>query len=162
MTILTHLHNKISETLLSNVVLKRILLEIWTINNKRWDLLTGSLLQFMSHCLQTSPDGILFILHTCNFIEANTMYFLPRLQNTAVVYGYSSVSICGGGAWGWSDRKSRDRKWPWPEVTESAPTGSVFCACATGSCAISALVGPFHRKWRHQTSRDPFGVPLEG
>jgi hypothetical protein len=24
-------------------------------------------------------------------------------------------------------------------------------ACATGSCAISALVGSFHRKWRHQT-----------
>ena len=23
------------------------------------------------------------------------------------------------------------------------------CACASGSCAISALVGPFDRKWRH-------------
>jgi hypothetical protein len=28
-------------------------------------------------------------------------------------------------------------------------------ACATGSCAISTLLWPFHRKWRHQTSRDP-------
>jgi len=35
-------------------------------------------------------------------------------------------------------------------------------ACATGSCAISALVGPFHRKRSYQTSPDPFGVPLEG
>jgi hypothetical protein len=26
------------------------------------------------------------------------------------------------------------------------------CACATGRCVIFALVGPFHRKWRHQTS----------
>ena len=25
-------------------------------------------------------------------------------------------------------------------------------ACAIGSCEISALVGPFHRKWRHQTT----------
>jgi len=29
---------------------------------------------------------------------------------------------------------------PSPEV---ALTGSMFCACATGSCTISALVGPF-------------------
>ena len=35
-------------------------------------------------------------------------------------------------------------------------------SCATGSCAISALVWPFHRKCRHQTSRDPERVPLEG
>ena len=36
----------------------------------------------------------------------------------------------------------------WPEVTsvtwpEEALFGSMFCACTTGSCAISALVGPF-------------------
>ena len=31
--------------------------------------------------------------------------------------------------------------------------------CATGSCAIFALVGPFDRKWRHQTS--PVGLQLE-
>ena len=36
----------------------------------------------------------------------------------------------------------------WPEVTsvtwpEEAMSGSMFCACATGSCTISALVGPF-------------------
>jgi hypothetical protein len=29
--------------------------------------------------------------------------------------------------------------------------GSVFCACATGSCAISALVRPFDQKWRQIT-----------
>jgi len=57
-----------------------------------------------------------------------------------------------------------DRKWPRPEValTESAPTGSRLCACATGSWSISALVGPFHRKWRHKTSRDPLGFPWKG
>ena len=36
------------------------------------------------------------------------------------------------------------------------------CACITGSCAIFALVGSFHRKWRHQTSRDPKGFPWKG
>jgi hypothetical protein len=46
----------------------------------------------------------------------------------------------------------------WPEMTSSnwvtwPHRGSL------GSCAISALVGPFHRKWRHQTS--PVGLPLE-
>jgi hypothetical protein len=38
----------------------------------------------------------------------------------------------------------------WPEVTMS---GSMFCACATGNCAISALVGPFDRKWRQSRDR---------
>jgi len=50
----------------------------------------------------------------------------------------------------WSYRKwrqSRDRKWPRPE---EALSGSMFCACATGSWAISAIVGS--RKWRQ--SRD--------
>jgi hypothetical protein len=50
-----------------------------------------------------------------------------------------------------------------PEVTQGNPKEFPWmCACATGSCAISVLVGSFHRKWRHQTSRDLFGVPLEG
>ena len=59
-----------------------------------------------------------------------------------------------------SNRKSHDRKWhqsrdrkrPCPEVTL---TGSMLCAaCATGSCAISTLVGPFDRKWQsHVTGR---------
>ena len=42
-----------------------------------------------------------------------------------------------------SDRWSRDPEGGDPERV---------CACATGNCAISALVGPFHRKWCHQTS----------
>ena len=47
---------------------------------------------------------------------------------------------------------------PWlPEVIEGHEGHVTLkewkgCACATGSCAISALVGPFHWKWRHQTS----------
>ena len=50
-----------------------------------------------------------------------------------------------------------------PEVTEVHPKGFPWVrACATGSCAISALVGSFHWKPRHQTSRDLFGVLLEG
>jgi hypothetical protein len=36
------------------------------------------------------------------------------------------------------------------------------CACATKSCAISALLSPFHRKWRHQASRHSFGFPWKG
>ena len=39
---------------------------------------------------------------------------------------------------------SPDRKW------RQSP-GSMFCACATGSCAISAVVGP--RKWRQSRDR---------
>jgi hypothetical protein len=35
--------------------------------------------------------------------------------DTLVVYGYSSVSVCGGGA-RWCYRKSRDRKGPWTGV----------------------------------------------
>ena len=50
----------------------------------------------------------------------------------------------------WHDRKwrqSRDRKWRY------SVSGGILCACATGSCAISALVGVF---WPEVTkSRDP-------
>jgi hypothetical protein len=54
------------------------------------------------------------------------------------------------------DRKWRDQKWrqshdqTWHQ--SRTLSGSMFCACATGSGAISALVGPFDRKWRQ--SRD--------
>jgi hypothetical protein len=56
--------------------------------------------------------------------------------------------------------------WP-PDVTEGrvTPKEESFrevCACATRSCTISALLGHFHRKWRHQTSRDPKGFPWKG
>ena len=51
-------------------------------------------------------------------------------------------------------RNLRWRHWPWPEVTSPVVMGSMFCACATGSCAISVLVGPFDRKWQsHVTER---------
>ena len=43
-----------------------------------------------------------------------------------------------GGATGSDVVRMFDRKWP-----EEAMFGSMFCACATESCAISALVGPF-------------------
>ena len=60
---------------------------------------------------------------------------------------------------------------PWPtglpEVTWPRRVFPWVCTCATGSYAISILVGPFYRKWRykrhsvvtacHVTS---FGVPL--
>ena len=36
------------------------------------------------------------------------------------------------------------------------------CSLGRMCCAVSALVVPFHRKWRHQASRNPQGVPLEG
>jgi hypothetical protein len=75
---------------------------------------------------------------------------------TRVVYGYSSVSIWGGAVRGcnrkWRDRQwrqSRDRKWR----QSGALSGSIFCACTTGSCAIFALVGPFDRKWRQSRDR---------
>ena len=59
-----------------------------------------------------------------------------------VVYGYSLGHICRG-SWGGSDHCA----WPevtWPEVTPvTCLSGRMFCACATGSCTISALVGPF-------------------
>jgi hypothetical protein len=54
------------------------------------------------------------------------------------------------------DRKCRDRKRRLSHGRKwrhsRALSGSMFCACATGSCAISALVGPF---WSEVTkSRD--------
>jgi hypothetical protein len=50
---------------------------------------------------------------------------------------------------------------PWlPDVTWPRRGFPWVCTCATGSCTISALVGTFHWKWRHQTS--PEGIPLEG
>jgi hypothetical protein len=66
-----------------------------------------------------------------------------------VVYEDSSSRICGVAMR--SKRKSRDRKWR----QSRALSGRMFCACATGSCAISTLVGPFDRKWRsHVTGSD--------
>jgi hypothetical protein len=77
-----------------------------------------------------------------------------------VVYGYGQSHICGGAVKcyrKWRDRKwrqSRDRKWLCPEVCsahaqpEVTMLGSMFCACATGCWAISALVETFDRKWR--------------
>jgi hypothetical protein len=55
----------------------------------------------------------------------------------------------------WHDRKwrqSRDRKWH----QSSAKSGSIFCACATGSCVISALVRPFDRKWQSHVTGSRF------
>ena len=49
-----------------------------------------------------------------------------------------------------------------PDVMSRDPEGVSIervCACATASCSISALLGPFNRKWRHQMS--PVGLPLE-
>jgi len=81
-----------------------------------------------------------------------------------VVYGYGQTRICGGGA-RWCYRKSRDRRWrqsrerrwrdrKWPltgsDVSHMSGTGSMFCACTTGSCAISAS---FDRKWRQSRDR---------
>jgi hypothetical protein len=48
-------------------------------------------------------------------------------------------------------RESRDRKWHQSRVL----SGSMFCACATGSCAISALVGSFDLKWQSRDWKRP-------
>ena len=46
-------------------------------------------------------------------------------------------------------------------TSKGVPLGEL-CPCATKSCAISALLSPFHRKWRHQASRHSFGFPWKG
>ena len=72
------------------------------------------------------------------------MLILVQTSISSVVYGDGQSRICGG-----SDHCA----WPevaWPEVILS---GSMFCAYATGSCPISALVGPFDRKWRQSRDR---------
>ena len=59
----------------------------------------------------------------------------------------------------WNDgRNIRPSEVFWSEVTLWNDTrrslrGFPWMRCA--HCSISALVGPFHRKWRHQASRDP-------
>jgi hypothetical protein len=100
--------------------------------------------------------------------ETYSWSFVTQIFTTSVkmsvVYGDGQISICGGSCGG-SDHCA----WPeltWPEVTsvtwpEMNLSGSMFCACATGSCAIPALMGPFDRKWHgYRRSLDPFGVPL--
>lgn len=82
-----------------------------------------------------------------------------------VVYGDGQISICGGAMrsnrkWSCAQREvttitchktGSEVTWvSWPEKTL---TGSMLCACATRRCAISALVGPFHRKWRQSRDR---------
>ena len=47
----------------------------------------------------------------------------------------------------------------WPR--RGFPLGEV-CACAIESGVIFALVRSVHWEWRHQTSRDPDGISLEG
>ena len=59
---------------------------------------------------------------------------------------YSSTSTMATG----SDRRSRPSGFPW------------VCAYATGSSAISDLVGPFDWKWRYETSPRIDRWSLEG
>ena len=71
---------------------------------------------------------------------------------TSVVYGDGQIIICGG------SMRIGSFAHAWPEVMwpEEALFGSMFCASASGSCAISALVGLFHRKWQsHVNGRGP-------
>ena len=92
-----------------------------------------------------------------------------------VIYQYGSNHISGGAA-RVCYRKWRHRKRPlrevlacacttgsrhgyrtWPKVTWPwrGSLGKVH-ACATGSCAVSTLVGPFYWKWRYQTFHFPY------
>jgi hypothetical protein len=85
---------------------------------------------------------------------------------TGVVYGYSSVSIWGV-LWGGATESHVTGSYmsgsyvtgsDVSHVTESkhqsgALSGSMFCACATESCAIFAPVGLFDRKWRKSRDR---------
>jgi hypothetical protein len=89
-------------------------------------------------------------------MTTSDFYGIIILRVPSVVYRYSSVSIWRGAVRG-CNRKWRDRKWRQSRDRKSrqsgALSGSMFCACATGSCAISALVGPFDRKWRQSRDR---------
>jgi hypothetical protein len=111
-------------------------------------------------------DVILHSMYICKKWDFNKIFeswilnnkVRSQLTDMIVVYGHSSVSICGGAMR--SYRKSRDRKWhqsrdrKWRQ--SRVMSGSMFCACATGSCVISTLVGPFDRKCQsHVTGRGP-------
>ena len=51
----------------------------------------------------------------------------------------------------------------WPKVTWPPLVFPWVCACVTGSCAISSLVGSFDRKWRYETlPRSDLGVTRRG
>jgi hypothetical protein len=81
-------------------------------------------------------------------MTTSDFYGIIILRVPSVVYVYSSVSIWGGAVRGcnrkWRDRKSRQ---------SGALSGYMFCACATESCAISALVWPVDRKWCQSRDR---------
>ena len=91
-------------------------------------------------------------------MTTSDFYGIIILRVPSVVYGYSSVSIWGG-AVRRCNRKWRDRKWCDLKLRDrksrqsGALAGSMFCACATGSGAISVLIGPFDRKWRKSRDR---------
>jgi hypothetical protein len=73
-------------------------------------------------------------------------------SDTLVVYQQGQSHICGGAMM--SNRKSLYRKWH----QSYALSGSMFCACATGSCAISSLVVAFWpevRKSRYRKRHCP-------
>ena len=94
----------------------------------------------------TSPEAALTESMFCACPVFSRALFLVVVQNVD---------------WGCSLRRLRPitiGNWAfWPEVTsvmwwrllEEVLSGSMFCACTTGSCAISTLVGPFDWKW-HQ------------
>jgi hypothetical protein len=57
----------------------------------------------------------------------------------------------------WRDRNLRDRKLSQSRDRKSRQSGvlsgSMLCACATGSRAISVIIRPFDRKWRQSCER---------
>ena len=96
---------------------------------------------------------------TMHLLHWPLIYILCSLNTKTlmiVVYGDGQSRICGGSCGGSDHCAWPEVTWPevtsvtWPEVTLS---GSMFCVCATGSCHISALVGPFDRKWHQSPDR---------
>ena len=62
-----------------------------------------------------------------------------------------AVERCGGTTR--SDVTGSDISHMTGSDVSNVPSWSMFCACATGSCAISALMWPFDRKWRQSRYR---------
>jgi hypothetical protein len=95
------------------------------------------------------------------------LFILNSFLTRGVVYGDGQSRICGGSCGGSNHCAWPKVTWPevtsvtWPELTsvtwpELTLSGNMFCAKATGSCAISALMGPYDRKWQsHVTGRGP-------
>ena len=90
-----------------------------------------------SYNIKVNMNKVIF----SDFTLQNSQLFKWRYMSS--IWVRTKSYLCGNNG---EQPKVTSPEVAWPEEDLSG-TGSMLCACATGSFAIP-LVGPFHRKWR--------------